>query len=215
MSDSLFSPFIRWCEIDGTVFVLDLNTDIFSAVPPSLSAGWLLASKGHEPDQELADILSARGWAASSHDRSRQVRTSRPVVGTCAPLPRAFLCLLRARGNLKRCGLARALEWAEQHREVAGRFPLERSLAAFRKAEGILPNFKGDRDCLPRSLALLAMLRGHGFQAQLKIGLYRYPFDAHAWVEVDGQSVLERPPARDASALHRDHPARTIILQSA
>ena len=42
-------------------------------------------------------------------------------------------------------------------------------------------------DCLPRALAVYALLRRRGVPATLRIGVKRYPFGAHAWVECLGE----------------------------
>jgi hypothetical protein len=47
--------------------------------------------------------------------------------------------------------------------------------------------------CLQRSAVLTCMLRSHGFPAHLVIGTQRLPFKAHAWVELDGRVVNDKP----------------------
>jgi Transglutaminase-like superfamily len=47
--------------------------------------------------------------------------------------------------------------------------------------------------CLQRSAATTCLLRRHGVAAQLVIGAQRLPFKAHAWVEVQGLVVNDRP----------------------
>lgn len=47
--------------------------------------------------------------------------------------------------------------------------------------------------CLQRSAATTCLLRNHGIPAQLVIGAQQMPFRAHAWVEVDGQVVNDKP----------------------
>jgi hypothetical protein len=47
--------------------------------------------------------------------------------------------------------------------------------------------------CLARSASTVCLLRSRGVQAQLVIGAQRMPFKAHAWVEVDGQIVNDKP----------------------
>ena len=51
--------------------------------------------------------------------------------------------------------------------------------------------------CLQRSAAGTCLLRRHGIAAQLVIGTQQVPFNAHAWVEVDGQVVTDRPYMRE------------------
>jgi hypothetical protein len=47
--------------------------------------------------------------------------------------------------------------------------------------------------CLQRSAATTCLLRRHGIHAQLVIGAQQIPFRAHAWVEVDGRIVNDKP----------------------
>ncbi len=53
----------------------------------------------------------------------------------------------------------------------------------------------GPSNCLTRSLYLLWLLRRHGISSDLRIGTRREDghFEAHAWVEVDGQPVNDAP----------------------
>jgi hypothetical protein len=47
--------------------------------------------------------------------------------------------------------------------------------------------------CLQRSWTAALLLRRYGFPAQLVIGYRPIPVDSHAWVEVDGAVVNDRP----------------------
>lgn len=47
--------------------------------------------------------------------------------------------------------------------------------------------------CLQRSAAATCLLRRHGIAAQLVIGAQCMPFRAHAWVEVEGKIVNDKP----------------------
>ena len=47
--------------------------------------------------------------------------------------------------------------------------------------------------CLQRSAAAACLLKKHGVPAQLIIGAQQMPFKAHAWVEVDGRVVNDKP----------------------
>jgi hypothetical protein len=47
--------------------------------------------------------------------------------------------------------------------------------------------------CLERAAAATCLLRRHGAAAQLVIGVQRLPFKAHAWVEIDGSVVNDKP----------------------
>lgn len=47
--------------------------------------------------------------------------------------------------------------------------------------------------CLQRSAATTCLLRKHGIAAHLVIGAQQIPFRAHAWVEVSGKVVNDKP----------------------
>jgi hypothetical protein len=47
--------------------------------------------------------------------------------------------------------------------------------------------------CLQRSAVAVCLLRRHGVPAELVIGYRALPFESHAWVEVDGRVVNDRP----------------------
>lgn len=47
--------------------------------------------------------------------------------------------------------------------------------------------------CLQRSSATACLLKEYGVQAQMVIGTQHMPFEAHAWVEVDGLVVNDKP----------------------
>jgi hypothetical protein len=41
------------------------------------------------------------------------------------------------------------------------------------------------------------LLRHHGFPAQMVIGVKQFPFRSHAWVEIGGTIVNDKPYLRD------------------
>lgn len=46
--------------------------------------------------------------------------------------------------------------------------------------------------CLQRSFVATYLLRKHGVDARMALGAQKIPFQAHAWVEVNGRAVNER-----------------------
>jgi len=49
--------------------------------------------------------------------------------------------------------------------------------------------------CLQRSAATACLLKEYGVRGQMVIGAQQMPFKAHAWVEVDGRVVNDKPYA--------------------
>ena len=50
--------------------------------------------------------------------------------------------------------------------------------------------------CLQKASVTTSLLRQHGFPADMKIGVRKQPFHAHAWVEVEGQVVGDHQNVR-------------------
>jgi len=55
--------------------------------------------------------------------------------------------------------------------------------------------------CLQRSAAAVCLLKRRGFPGQLVVGVQPRPFAAHAWVELDGAVVNDRPYMPDIYAV--------------
>jgi hypothetical protein len=55
--------------------------------------------------------------------------------------------------------------------------------------------------CLQRSAATACLLKRYGVPAQMTIGAQQIPFKAHAWVEVDGRVVNDKPYIREMYAV--------------
>jgi hypothetical protein len=55
--------------------------------------------------------------------------------------------------------------------------------------------------CLQRSAATACLLKRYGVPAQMMIGAQQMPFRAHAWVEVDGRVVNDKPYVREMYAV--------------
>ncbi len=53
--------------------------------------------------------------------------------------------------------------------------------------------YRKRKDCLPRALAVYYFLRRKGVPAMLRIGVKRFPFAGHAWVEYRG-SIIDISP---------------------
>lgn len=55
--------------------------------------------------------------------------------------------------------------------------------------------------CLQRSAATSCLLKQFGVPAQMMIGAQQMPFRAHAWVEVDGRVVNDKPYMKEIYAV--------------
>jgi len=55
--------------------------------------------------------------------------------------------------------------------------------------------------CLQRSAATVCLLRRHGGRCAHGIGVQRLPFKAHAWVEVQGRVIHDKPYIQEMYAV--------------
>lgn len=136
----------------------------------------------------FADDCLARGLLATTRPTGTTVRT----FDRMSRLPLPFLAwrsLIRAQRALSKGRFhdlyQRAARQAKPQGERLPRAEVERARAAFRRAENFIALKSAPRDCLPRSLGLYTYLLSLGIPATHHIGVERFPFNAHAWVETE------------------------------
>lgn len=114
----------------------------------------------------------------------------------------AFLVFLVLDAGFRLFGFARVYRLVERwgRRTAARAAPpnpasvVDRTRRALRTATRYY--WRRGLDCLPRSLTLYLLLRRRGVPATLRIGVKRYPFGAHAWVECLGEVLDDTPTPR-------------------
>jgi hypothetical protein len=104
---------------------------------------------------------------------------------------------LAATGLSLRRNPRRALEGCLQH--LDGRDDAETAQLIARAAGRAAARQFYVASCLPRSLAILKMLRRRGIEAQLKVGgqLADQRYLGHAWVESNGMALGEKPDVEE------------------
>lgn len=121
-------------------------------------------------------------------------RVSRePGVLGCSIVLAAVTIALRAGGIRRAVSFARA--WGGRGKPagtLVGSDPApELMRRTVRRVARVAAFFPGRAECLEQSLALLVLLRRRGLDAELRIGVERLPFTAHAWVEHAGRPINE------------------------
>ena len=207
---------IRWRKIDKAVVILDLRTEGYYVLDPIATAMWdgilsgvdvvmdLHQRFGGERERIQADFDAfvgrsiLQGFLAVEETPARVVGSHRPRVSRKSFLMlRAWWSLFRTCRMLVRKGFRVTYESyavipkPEPTPDVGER--LAEAIAAFAKAENFFHMKKAPQDCLPRSLALYRFLRSVGIPAEHCIGVRRFPFGAHAWVEHQGKVVHDHP----------------------
>lgn len=186
----------RWVDLSGTTILLDARRGSYLALGPEDSRTWhrLLTSAETGCHDEAVDRLRTQAAQLGLLDAP-----SFPPPSRQAPrkptLAWAAWCIVRAGLMLRVRGFLPAYRWASASRLVAptATATLRPALTTFFRAEHAFVSPLGLADCLPRSLALFAFLAASGLSVTHVIGVRRFPFAAHAWVEHDGAKLLQVP----------------------
>lgn len=114
---------------------------------------------------------------------------------------KAYLDLLQfdfyvVRGNF--AGLCRKVGKYPTSRKQPGTDSIERICSAVNVA--CIWYWK-EAACLQRSATAACLLKRYGVPAQLIVGAQQMPFKAHAWVEVNGEVVNDKPYTREIYAV--------------
>ena len=203
---------VHWVAVDDVVFVLDGTRGEYFGLDPATSARWQQivvpgAARLDVSDpgiQDLVDSAARQGWLVPIGSPARTTPESPPPRRVrLSGVPLALYCLVRTSWSLRRLGFLATYRWARlvgQSQRSSGRSSpdgpsIDESLATFARAERCMLSRRGFEDCLPRSLSLYVFLVQCGLRVRHVIGVRRYPFLAHAWVELDGVALLSRPGA--------------------
>jgi hypothetical protein len=83
------------------------------------------------------------------------------------------------------------MRWATRHAPTADDAPFEAVEEIARRIATVAAFYPGRALCLEQALTLYYCLRSSGLRAAFRIGVQPISFAAHAWVEYQGQPVLE------------------------
>lgn len=87
--------------------------------------------------------------------------------------------------------IAKAGRKAPRAAEDVAEHEVEAIFAAVQRANRFY--YRRRLDCLPKALATYRFLRLHRVPAQLCLGVRKYPFSGHAWVEFEGKVLDDQP----------------------
>jgi len=197
MSISL-RPGLSFCTVGGRTIFLDRASGRYFALPPAVELGFnaLVGDPGSAVEDASHDlvernILVTSGvaspiepCAATAPTRSitgERIRVDARLVARAASLFLRVTLKLRFRGIDATLRDLSARLTGEPRTAVDHAF-LARAARAFALI-GLV--FSPEDRCLPRGLALAALLREHGVAARIIIGVADDPFRAHCWVQLD------------------------------
>jgi hypothetical protein len=213
------TPEVRFRALDGLVVLLDLRAGTYVVLDRVATAMWEALTSHGDDERRLAglaerfdappDVLRTdldafardcveRGFLAPDPPASAPEPAARRRAARGALALRAWLSLLVTSRSIARRGFSETYRrYARLPVARAGGEDVEalasRARQAFSRAENLFLLRSAPRDCLPRSLALFRFLRSVGVPAEHCIGVQRFPFEAHAWVECRGSVVHDSP----------------------
>jgi hypothetical protein len=209
------SAYIRFRTVHDRVVVLDLRAGRYLVLEAAASRIWnlLIATMDRDaivrtltsefdvtPEQARTDLdqftedCERRGLLSRTPLDSTQFCPAAKPLAPRQPTTFHALRILRAvRRELTKSGFAHVYEGNARIGKPRDRDPrrLASALRAFSIAENFVPSADARIDCLPRSLALHRFLVTAGVAADHCIGVRRFPFGAHAWVEVGNVVVCD------------------------
>jgi hypothetical protein len=221
-----FSPTaaVRHAEVDGLRVVLDLNTETYRVLDDVASVLWNVltgeadaastfdaVARAYDVDRDRFESDLAAFAARCVAERLLEAADA-PAAALAPPRGRArgggpntlhaLMCLIGTRRALNRDGFRATYERYAKLPVGPHARRLGAALPAFARAENFFVARRAPEDCLLRSLSLYRYLRSAGVHAEHLIGVRRFPFAAHAWVECDGAPVGDEH-ARDFTPLAR------------
>lgn len=211
---------IRHAEVEGCRIILDLRSESYRVLDDVGGKMWSILTGEVARDAALAglcdkyEVAPARLEADLSAFAARCVEehllepaadarprpdpaateptdATRPVRRLLPGVLAALRSLLATQRAISRDGFRATYE---RYALIPVRPPgpsLDGAVRAFCRAENFYVVRRAPDDCLVRSLSLYRSLREAGHRAEHVIGVRRFPFQAHAWVECAGEVVLD------------------------
>lgn len=204
---------VRHVEIDGLRIILDLSTESYRVLDDVASALWAVLvgeadaagsfddlARHYQIDHgrlraevtTFADRCVAAGMLepAGTPLATEPVAPRAPARGRGGTL-QALKCLIATQRALARDGFRTTYDRYARFSTGWDAPPLDVVLRGFSRAENFFIARRAPGDCLVRSLSLYRYLRAANVPAEHVIGVRRFPFRAHAWVECSGSPVFD------------------------
>nr|WP_181718619.1 lasso peptide biosynthesis B2 protein [Pedobacter sp.]QJS06272.1 Coenzyme PQQ synthesis protein D [Pedobacter sp.] len=210
---------IRFCSAHGRIILINLNEGDYSILDEVATFLWNLvclnltikkAAIEFAEHFAIPEALAYRDLMEFINDciyRRLLITYGDPIIPITPiliqsrrmTLLNAFLSLHRIKKSLRGQGFSETYRW-HLRLQFSGSLlkapkadMISNALAMFKYAENGFRIGTSDIDCLPRSLALYSYLLAGGIRVDHCIGVRRFPFGAHAWVELCGAPIYDSP----------------------
>lgn len=208
---------IRHADVGGCRVILDLRQEKYHVLDAVASRMWPVLTGETESSAALAEMardynvpvarlecdldtfatLCTRSGFLHSPLEDFSVENLAPAQPRADSRParpsvfRALHAMLSTARAIRREGFTATYLRCDQLARGTDTEGADPGVRAFRRAENFYLAARGSDDCLARSLALFRFLNGANIRADHVIGVCRFPFRAHAWVEIDGVPALQ------------------------
>jgi hypothetical protein len=124
---------------------------------------------------------------------AQQIEQSLPVAVTPWLVLRAYFELLRVDAQLAWGGFSVVYEKVRSSQARKDRYKAQTETDICRAVDLACVFYFKEVRCLQRSAATTTLLRRSGFCAEMVLGVQTCPYRAHAWVELAGRVVNDKP----------------------
>ena len=227
-------PSIYGAQFRQEVILLDVRRDKYTICSPSLSEQLLglLDHRDAPSSSNVADlqalvangILEEKEWSYSYIIDRKPVSIGVPNVDWRLPLTNknvklsgvvlvAFMTLLRVHWTIRVLGFEQAIRLIQKARKgqlnyiIPSPDALDDLVSILNKACLIYPK---RTKCLEWAMTFVLLALKRQWKCNLEIGVQNYPFMAHAWVECDGNVVMDSQDLREGLAIILNEPFRRL-----
>lgn len=160
-----------------------------------MSAAQIVEQLAQEYDVEIDQLTSDVERILAELEEKKLLHASHRRAAAPAPpwFITSFVAVAVTDVALKLLGFNRTLRIAGR---LAGRRPARPDAESIakkvcRRVAMASVFYPGRGRCLEQAIALYVLLRRRGVPAELRLGVQPYPFNAHAWVELNGVALNE------------------------
>lgn len=170
--------------------VEQVQQDVAATLRSFADSGWIVPQEAGGPPIETRPRPADP--APGNAEGSTPTEAPPPSAGSFVWRARAFLTLIGVDLLLLLFRFRRLYSLLERRRQTAQRADPATLATICRAVDRAAASYFKRAWCLQRSAACVLLLRGQGFPARLVLGVRTFPFEAHAWAEVDGAVVNDQ-----------------------
>ena len=171
------TPLLKWVSMEGRVFILNFDTGRYAAIDGEKAEKWV---RMHGPsDTQLSLSPSRNSWQS-------YLKIFLPLWLRCLGVRLYFGFQLKRKGfgyaYSKLKNLSKIYHFESSYEAILKRFLY---------VDGLFFFSNNEKDCLVRAISLFYLLAESNISSELKIAIKPHPFQAHAWVTVNGDVPME------------------------